>query len=144
MLDKTKMRTGGWRMLVLPVLVFILALTASGVLAGQLIANTSTVQQSSIAITANRDAPAGQANSISVFAKGPVTGGAVQRPKSPNDDAFAFFAQGGSNCSAPVTTVTIVGTAPPEPIELCINAGMHENLTGQQSYLLFDFTHLNN
>src|SRR5438034_1055649 len=54
----------------------------------------------------------------------------LSRPSVPNDDAFAFFAQGGSNCTAPVTTVTIVGTAPPEPIELCINPGVNHTNPG--------------
>ena len=54
MLDKTKMRTGGWRMLVLPVLVFVLALTASGVLAGQLIALLA-VFASTLAVSLARD-----------------------------------------------------------------------------------------
>ena len=37
---------------------------------------------------------------------------ADNKPGAPHQDAFAFFAQAGSQCTVPVTTATFNGTTP--------------------------------
>src|SRR5438105_2203037 len=67
-------------------------------------------------------------------------------PPAPSIDAFLYFGQAGSNCSIaidPGTPLTF-NTCTPTVLELCLDSGSNSNITGQQSYLTFDSSVLQN